>query len=176
RIPRPWRGPRLCRWRATRSCWNDTPVEGSLRLRAEVQEGGHGPPVLRAPGHQVEVRGPPVLDQRRGAVPPDAAVELLQVPAAAFAGGDEGPFLGPLGLEAHDVRRVAAPAVRTGQTREAPAPAARVAGQSALAVLPDVGEARRRPAERAQPELPGAARQVGATPGQVPLQDRAQAG
>src|SRR5215813_9062280 len=46
------------------------------------------PPVAGAPGHEVEMGGTPVLDERRPAVVLDPTIQLLDVAPAPPAGGD----------------------------------------------------------------------------------------
>src|SRR5262245_13702955 len=129
-------------------------------LFPEVDDGRQSSPVTAAPRDQVEVRRPPVLDQRRATVPPHPAIELLQISPALGARRDEIPLIPGLRLEAAKTLAVGIAAERAPDPRRCPAGPTDMAGEAAPAVLDDIAEARRRSAKRADPELPHAIGQV----------------
>src|SRR5437667_7986178 len=71
----------------------------------ELQKRGQGPPVTLPLRHKVEVRRSPVLDERRSGVPSHAAIELLDVAAAARARADEVALVAPVGIETEQILR-----------------------------------------------------------------------
>src|SRR5919106_6264300 len=104
-------------------------------------------------------------------------VQRLDVPVALLAGLDGVALLrGVLRGEADQVVHPASAAERATHARERPRAAADVAGEPAAAVLGEIGESRRRAAEWAHAEVPGAVGDVRATLGEEGVERRAQAG
>src|SRR5712692_3923467 len=72
----------LSRWLTAREPLGIAPL-------AQVHDRRQGPPVAAALSHQVEMRGPPVLHEGGPTVPPDTAIQFLQICRALGAGRDE---------------------------------------------------------------------------------------
>src|SRR5947209_17290666 len=106
------------------------------------------------------MRRPPVFHQGGATVPPHPAIEFLQISSALDTRGDEIPLVAGLRLQTTKILGVSVPAERAPDPRRGPAAPTHVAGEPAPAILDDVTETGRCPAERAHPELPHAVRQV----------------
>src|SRR6266705_3701231 len=120
----------------------------------QADQDGNGTPVAGAMRDEVEVRRSPVLDESGLPVPPNAAVELLQIAAAAATGDDQVAMILALRLEAQQVLATLARAERALRARKEPAAAAEMARQPPPAVLEHVREGGRGTAERAHAERP----------------------